>query len=251
MLCIAMTYFRRRAWLAFLCGVLVVMQAPARAEETILIAAGAGYKRPVEEIAQGFEALGKGRIERIYGHMGQVLAQARASGKVAVVFGEQDVLEKADQVKFSRFLALGMGRLVLAWPPGKSIKTVGDLAGDGFMRIGVADTRQAIFGKAAVESLQHDGLYARLEKRLLVVPTVPQVSAYLISGEVDAGFINLTEALAIREKIGGYIEMPAASYGPVHISAAFVAGQDSPSVHALLDYLQTPAVKDIFKRYGL
>ncbi|MBS1208415.1 MAG: modA3 [Proteobacteria bacterium] len=221
------------------------------AQESVLVAGGAGYKRPIDEMANGFEAASKIKVERIYGHMGQVLQQTRASGKVAVVFGEQDVLEKAEQVSFAKYLPLGEGRLVVAWSKGKTLKAPADVAGEGFPRIAVADVKQAIFGKAAIEYLQRAGLFPAVEKRLLTVSTVPQVSAYLISGEVDAGFINLTEALSIRDKIGGYLEIPAGSYTPIHITAALVAGQDTAPVRALVDYLQTPAAHEILKRYGL
>lgn len=241
----------KRLILSGLAGLLVVFASLAMAQESVLVAGGAGYKRPIDEIANGFEAASKIKVERIYGHMGHVLQQTRASGKVAVVFGEQDVLEKADQVAFSRFLPLGRGRLVLAWPKGKTLKSAAELGGEGFARIGVADTKQAIFGKAAIEFLQHGALYPAVEKRLIVVSTVPQVSAYLISGEVDAGFINLTEALAIRDRIGGFIEIPVDDYAPIRITAGLVAGQDSAPVRALVDYMQTQAVTEIIKRYGL
>lgn len=232
-------------------GLFVLCASLAMAEDSVLIAGGAGYKRPIDEIANGFEAVSKIKVERFFGHMGQVLQQTHSSGRVAVVFGEQDVLEKTDQVSFTKFLPLGRGRLVLAWSKSKSIKTVADVDGEGFARIGVADTKQAIFGKAAVECLQHIGLLATVKKRLIVVSTVPQISAYLVTGEVDAGFINLTEALSIREKIGGFIEIPQSDYSPIRITAGLVQGQDSTAVRALVDYLQAPAAQDVLKRYGL
>lgn len=223
----------------------------AQADESLLIAGGAGYKRPMEEVAQGFEAQSHVHVERFYGHMGQVLNQAKATGKVAMIFGEQEVLAAAGEPAFAAFLPLGRGRLVLAWAKGKTLKQVGDLRGEAFGRIALADTHQAIFGKAAMESLQHEGLASALDKRLMVVGMVPQVSAYLISGEVDAGFINLTEALAIQDKIGGYIEVPQADYTPVQISAGRVSGVDSAAVKAFVTYLQTPAAQAVFSRYGL
>lgn len=246
---------------AFLCGarkiagrvlpVLLLMPCLALAQQSLLVAGGAGYKRPMDEIAQGYEASTKIKVERFYGHMGQVLAQAHATGKVAVVFGEREVLEAADQVQFSHILPLGKGRLVVAWAKGKTMTQPQALASDAFLRIAVADTRQAIFGKAALEYLRSSGLLPAVEKRLLTVNMVPQVSSYLVSGEVDAGFINLTEALAIREKIGGYLEIPQADYAPVEIVAAQVNGKDAPEVQAFMAYLQTPAVREILKRYGM
>lgn len=233
-------------------GFCVGFVASALAQEALLVAGGAGYRRPIDEIAQSFEAQSGLKVERVYGHMGQVIAQARASGKVAVVFGEQDVLEKAEGLSFSQYLPLGRGRLVLAWPKsGTPLKSLADLQAEPYKRVGVADLTQAIFGKAARESLSAVGVWAQVAPRLIVVATVPQVSAYLASGEVDAGFVNLTEALGLGERIGGYIEIPAERYTPVRIAAGVVSGANAPAQQAFLDYLKTPAVRAVLQRYGL
>lgn len=234
--------------LSLLLGLIPLLAA---AQSSLMVAGGAGYKRPIEDVAKGFEAQGDFKVERFYGHMGQVIAQTHSEGKVAVVFGERDVLAATSQVKFSQMYPLGAGRLVLAWPKGKTLAQAADIVQAGFARIALPDVKQAIFGKAAEEYLRHTGLYAAVEKRLLTVGTVPQVSSYLVSGEVDAGFINLTEALAIHDRIGGYIEIPQSDYTPVVIVAAEVSGQHTPAEQAFISYLQTPAVKEIFRRYGL
>ncbi|KAF7600404.1 MAG: molybdate ABC transporter substrate-binding protein [Candidatus Dactylopiibacterium carminicum] len=242
----------RRLFLSLLVAGGCLASLGAHAEPaTLLVAAGAGYKRPVEEIANGFEAGGKAHVERVYGHMGMVMTQARVSGKVAVVFGEQAVLEKDPNVRFEQLLPVGRGRLVLAWPKNRNYKGPQDLLAAGVERIGIPDMKQAIFGKAARESLTHAALFDRLEPRLITAPTVPQVAAWLQSGEIDAGFINLTEALGVLDKIGGYVELPQESYTPVNIAAGIVSGNSSPALPAFADYLRTPAVQEIFKRYGL
>jgi len=76
-----------RFWLA-IAGLFAVGALPASAAESLTIAAGAGYKRPVSELAAAFERHSGIRIEPFFGHMGQVLAQARQSDRVAVVFGD-------------------------------------------------------------------------------------------------------------------------------------------------------------------
>ena len=173
--------------------------------ETLLLAAGAGYKRPVAEIATEFERKTGIRVEQIYGHMAGVVEQARQSGQVAVIFGDLFYLEKVQTISFAGFLPLGEGRLVVGWPKGGELKSVADLTQPRFARIAIPDTKSAIFGIAANEFINRNGLAPQLQNRLQVVATVPQVSAYLISGDVDAGFFNLTEALANKDKIGGYL----------------------------------------------
>lgn len=57
--------------------VLFLCQSLAFAE-TLTLAAGAGCKRPLNEIIQAYEASGGAKIDRIYGNMGQIVMQAKA-----------------------------------------------------------------------------------------------------------------------------------------------------------------------------
>ena len=247
---------RRRArglrfWLA-IAGLFAVGALPASAAESLTIAAGAGYKRPVSELAAAFERRSGIRIEPFFGHMGQVLAQARQSDRVALVFGDQAFLENAGQPAFVRYLPAGRGRLVLAWPADRTLSGAEGLVDPAFARIALPDQRQAVYGKAAGQFLARSGLAQRLEGRLLMVANVPQVSAYLVSGEVDAGFINLTDALGVRERIGGFVEIDPALYDEVRIVAGVVEGRESlPGVEALAEYLASPEAQAILTRHGL
>lgn len=220
--------------------------------ESLLIAAGAGYKRPVSEISAAFEKKTGTRVEQIYGHMAGIVSQAQQSEQVAVIFGDHAYLAKVDRLSFSGFVPLGEGRLVVAWPKGGELASPAALADKRYARIAIPDAKAAIFGIAATEYLQRSGLAPTVAERLQVASTVPQVSAYLISGEVDAGFINLTEALAIKDKIGGYLEIDAALYSPIRIVGGVIRGfEDKTTVKSLQQFLVTPEAAAILKRYGL
>lgn len=219
--------------------------------DSLLVAGGAGYKRPIAELATAFEKKTGIRLEQIYGHMGAVVAQAK-QGEVAIVFGDRSFLNKVDGLDFAAFLPLGDGRLVVGWPKGGKLASVADLAEPRFARIALPDTKSAIYGIAATEFLQKSGLDAKVHDRLRVTATVPQVSAYLISGEVDAGFINLTEALAINDKIGGWLEIDRKQFSPIQIVAAVVKGHEGKAaVKALQDFMATAEARAILDKYGL
>ncbi len=87
--------------------------------ETLTLAAGAGYKRPLTEIIRAYESSGGTKIDQIYGNMGQVMMQAKASGSVAIVVGEKAFLESSG-LGFASFQPLGEGILVIAF--GKRLK---------------------------------------------------------------------------------------------------------------------------------
>ena len=220
--------------------------------ETLLIAAAAGYKRPIAELSSAFEKKTGIRVEQIYGHMAGVIAQAKQSGEVSIIFGDLAYLDKAEGLNFAEFIPVGEGRLVVGWPKGGELKTVSELVAPRFARIALPDTRAAIYGLASSEFLQRSGLDAKLKDHLQVVATVPQVSAYLIAGEVDAGFFNLTEALAIKDKIGGYVEIDRTLYSPIRIVGALVKGfEEQPATRAFRTFLASPDARAIVARHGL
>ena len=239
-----------RRYLVFLA--LAVQLFCAHASDTLLIAAGAGYKRPLTEIATAFEGKTGVHVEQMYGHMAGVVEQARQSGQVSIVFGDLYFLEKVQTLSFADYVPLGDGRLVVAWPKGTELKAAADLVQPRFTRIALADSKAAIFGIAANDYLVRSGLEPQLHNRLQVVATVPQVSAYLVSGDVDAGFLNLTEALAIKERIGGYLEIDRKLYAPIRIVGGVVKGfEQQPAVQSLRLFLQSAEVRGILDRYGL
>ncbi|EGJ51244.1 molybdate ABC transporter substrate-binding protein [Desulfocurvibacter africanus] len=219
--------------------------------QTLTIAAGAGYKKLVEEFASSFEAASEFQIERIYGNMGQVTAQAKASGLIDMVIGDLAFLNGTDMV-MSSFTDIGRGRLVLAWAKGVELRGPEDLKNPAIRRIAMPDSQKAIYGKAGSEFLKNSGLLATVKDRLITVGSVPQVSAYIVSNEVDAGFINLTDALGIEGKIGGYMEMSESLYSPIRIVAATLASAPhADAAREFAAFLSTKQASDVAAHHGL
>lgn len=239
--------------IALLCAALAVvlsLAAPALAQN-LTIAAGAGYKKPVTALAKAFEASGGGKADLIFGNMGQLIPQAKGSGAIDVMVGEKGFLEKAGLV-FSGAIPLGRGVLVVAWPKGKTLAAPADVAKPEVKRLAMADPAKAIYGKAATEYLKKAGLEQAVADKLLVVATVPQVTAYIQSGEVDAGFVNRTDVMDLGDAIGGYLEIDPALYEPIDLAALPLAdAKNVAGVKAFAAFLETPQARDMLKRYGL
>lgn len=237
--------------LLFVPLVLLLCQTSVLAE-SLTLAAGAGYKRPLTEIIQAYEASGGGKIDQIYGNMGQVMMQTKGSGAVALIVGEAGFL-KSSGLKFDSFHDLGAGILVIAYDKKTKLQDADDLLKPNVTRVALPDEKRAIYGKAAKELLRRTGLLKKIEKKLLVVATVPQVSAYLIGGEVEAGFINLTDAVYIKQKIGGYLTPDRTLYEPIKIVVGVLKGYEGKAgTKKFLNFLKTePKVKEILKKSGL
>lgn len=228
----------------------LILSTSLRAE-TITVAAGGGYKRPLLEIADKFEKKTGHHVDAVFGHMQQIFSQAKMSGQIAILFGEKSFFEQPD-IKFVSFYPLGQGKLVLAWRKGLSLKKIGDIRSNIVARVAMPDTRKAVYGKAAAEYLEKSGLAGKLGSKLLVVATVPQVSSYLQTGEIDAGFINVTDAIGIHENIGGYLPAEQAFYSPIFIEAGVVSGFEKQTVvKAFLKFMQEKECIAVLGHYGL
>jgi len=223
----------------------------ARAE-TLGVGAGAGYKRLLTELNAAFTRQTGIAVEESYGHMGHMTAQARESGRMDILFGDLDFLKKVQGLAFERFVEVGRGRLVVAWATGARLSTPRDLLDPAFDRIGLPDAKNAIYGKAGMEFLTRSGLLESLKARLVEVSTVPQVTAYLVSGEVKAGFINLTDALGVKDRIGGYLEIDQSLYDPIRIVGGLLPGaQAKPAVAKYLAFMASPEARATLEKHGL
>jgi len=235
---------------ATLAAALVASVGVASADEATL-AAGAGFRRPLADVATAYEKASGNRILQIYGHMGQVIAQARESGQIALVCGDQSVLKDAKGVTFERFARLGLGKLVVAYRKGVTLAKAEDITAEGVKRVGTPDQANAIYGKAGQQFMERTKLTEKIAPKLVKVSTVPQVTSYVISGEVDAGFINATDAIGAGTNIGGFVEVKPHLYDPVEVSCGAVAGKASKAADGFMSFLATPQAREILVRYGL
>ncbi|AFL75319.1 molybdate ABC transporter substrate-binding protein [Thiocystis violascens] len=217
--------------------------------EPLLIAASAGYKKPLMEIYDAFGQSYGTKVEAIFGNLQQVLAQTRDSGRVDLVVGEQAFLARTGL--FGRDIALGTGRLVLAYGA-RRLSGYQALTDTKVERIALPDPKKAIYGQAATQFLERSGLMPAIKGKLMTLATVPQVSAYLAAGTVDAGFINITDALGLKDKLAGYDEIPVDLYDPPVIVLAFPKDRpESEAAKAFAAFLGTAESRAILTRYGL
>jgi molybdate transport system substrate-binding protein len=221
------------------------------AAQALTIAAGAGYRRPVDELSRRFQADTDIKVDLVYGNMGQVMGQIKAGAPVDLMLGDQTFLKKS-RLNFVSITLLGRGRLVLAFPKGLKLSSPQDLTLPQVKRLAMPDRKKAVYGKAGQEFLIRSGLAKAVRDKLLIVGTVPQVSTYLLSGEVDAGLLNLTDTLAIKGHIGGYLEIDPKLYDPIRIVVGLLDTAPQPAqARRFLKFLASPAARRIVAAHGL
>ena len=216
------------------------------------VTTGAGYRPMLEALAAAYKAKG-GQISEMYGgHVGQMVAQIAQGSGADIVVSDLATLDAVSKgVEFESYQPLGDTVLVLAWRKGLSIESPEDLTGGQVKSVSHPDPQGAIYGRAASAYLESSGLGAKLGDKLQVVSSVPQVFAYVVSGEMDAGFVNRVMILNGADKIGGSLEITE-GYPPISMVAAVVKGRGSdPKVQGFLEFLASDEAKEILRKNGL
>ena len=220
--------------------------------EEFKIGSGAGYKKPLLKILKIYNSENpKVKIDPIFGNLEMVITQSKQTSDLALIVGDKGYF-KNTTLEFSRNIPLGQGIMVLAFSKGKKILKFDEILNADIKRIGIPDMKNAIYGIAGKQYLKSLNYFDRVEGKLMQVKTVPQVVSYLIAEELDAGFINLTEAIAMKDKLGGWINLEQSNYEEIEIVCAVINGfENNKMVRRFIVFLETQKVKGVLKEYGL
>jgi len=237
--------------LSFLTALILLSIPVVQAEEGLTVAAGAGYKRLVDELCAAYTAKTGVAVNKVFGNMGQITAQAQESGAIDFIMGDKQFLD-ATKLSFTDELTIGRGKLVAAVAKGVKIDNLDALTDVAIKRIAIADSEKAIYGHAASEFLNHKGIWQQIQPKLLMVGTVPQVTAYALTGEVDIGFINLTEALTIKDRVERVIPIDEKLYSPILIVAKRLRqSTNTKAAASFVAFLQSEGAQSMLKKQGL
>lgn len=228
--------------------VLALFPGFALAQE-VMVAAGAGYRAPLLKIYKDFTAQTGIAVQPVFSNMRGVLSQLQRSGQIDLAIG-QDAFLKTSTVLGS-LRTIGQGTLVLAYAKDVRPGPLARLTEGDITRIGLPN-QGAVYGRMAQVALRSAKLYARVESKLIRGATVPQIGTYLATGEIDAGFINLSDARSLGKRIGTYRRVDRSLYPPIRIVVGAARGHEGrPQVQAFLKYLHGDAARAVLVRYGL
>ena len=215
------------------------------------ITTGLGYKPMVQQLCAAYAAqTGKQPTEMYSGNIGQIIEQAKAGSGVSIIISEKASLQESG-LAFAEYRPLGEAVLVLAWRKGLHLASPQDLAKPEFAQIGYPDAKAAIYGRAAVAFMKGNNLFEPLKPKLSMLSTVPQVFSYLVSGDLDAAFVNEAVARKQGDSVGGWMEVHE-GYTPLLLVAGVVAGQENTEdVRSFLQFLNTPEAQRILAGSGL
>ena len=218
------------------------------------IAAAADLQFALAEAARQFQQQHpQAELAIDYGSSGNFYAQIR-NGAPFDLFLSADVqyprnlahdgLARADSI-----FVYAAGRIAVWVPSSSTLDPATALRDPSVLRIAIANPLHAPYGRAAEAALRSMGIYASIEKKLVLGENISQTLQFVQSGAADVGIVALSLAVApnVRGQ-GRYWEVPLESYPKMEQGGVIL--KDSPEAREFRDWLLAPAGRALLKQYG-
>lgn len=141
-------------------------------------------------------------------------------------------------------------KLVFIGQAGAPISELGQIS--SLQKIGIGTPQSVPAGQYARQAMENAGIYTALEqeKKLVMAKDVRQALLYADRGEVDGSFVYKTDALLAKNaKI--LFTVPDSLYNRVAYPLGLtVSGAEKSDAVSFYDYMATPEVLNILKKYG-
>jgi molybdate transport system substrate-binding protein len=237
-----------------LVALLLIPLSPARAAE-VVAAVAANFAAAISRIEPGFEQATGHQLTVVLGSSGKFVQQIQQGAPLDVFLSADaerpELLAKSNLgVPTSRF-TYAIGRLAL-WSPDPKSFSDGEayLKAGTFRHLAIANPAVAPYGAAAQRVLEQLGLWAGLQDRIVRAEDIGQVYAMAGSGAAEAAFVAYSSVLSGNNP-GSQWLVPQNLYPPLKQDAILITrAQNNPAAKALLDYLKTPAAREVITSLG-
>lgn len=228
----------------------------AQTKSEITVSAAISLKDSLDEIGRVYEEKHPGVSIRLnYGGSGTLQRQIEQGAPVDVFFSAAE--KQMENLQDKGLVASGSRRdvvrneLVLIAPvANKTLHGFQDLALPGVKVIALGEPKTVPAGMYARQTMEHLGLLALVEKKVVLANDVRAVLTYVETGNADAGIVYRTDA-EISSKVRIVAVAPEDSHDPVIYPAAILKSAKNPSGAALfLEFLSGPDSRAILLKHG-
>ncbi len=220
--------------------------------ETISVAVASNFSVPAKEIAQQFQQQSQHKVRLSIGSTGKHYAQI-INGAPFDIFLAADakrpaLLEKSQHAVADSRMTYALGRLVLWSTQANRVDAQGDILESlQYERLAIANPKLAPYGQAAQEVITK--LAPSAMQKLVYGENIAQAFHFVYGGVADLGFIAQSQLLSLnKNKQGSFWLVPQAYYAPIKQQAVLLT--PSPAAKAFMQYLSSPAVKQLIQQYG-
>lgn len=124
------------------------------------------------------------------------------------------------------------------------------LAAGTIQKFAIANPEHAPYGRAAEAALRHADLWEKLQPNLVLGENVSQATQFATSGSAQGGIIPLSLAKSAPVIAAGSFALISADWHPPLRQRMVLLKNAGPTAHAFYDYVQGPAARALFRRYG-
>jgi molybdate transport system substrate-binding protein len=244
-------------WIAAL---MMIASSWVHAQDAPVIAAASDLKFAMDEMIAAFQKETGKSVRVAYGSSGNFFRQISQDAPFEMFLSadEDFVFRLAEQnLTVDRGALYATGRIVLFVPKGSPISADTEFSDlrraltDGRLkRFAIANPEHAPYGRAAMQALQSVGLWTAIEPRLVLGENVSQTAQFAVSGSTEGGIFALSLALAPSfANTGTYVLIPDGLHQPLR-QRMVLTKKARETVRQFYTWLQQPASRAIFKRYG-
>jgi molybdate transport system substrate-binding protein len=114
----------------------------------------------------------------------------------------------------------------------------------------IANPQHAPYGRAARQALERLALWEMARPKLVLGENIAQATQFVTSGAAQAGITALSLALAPEvARLSRHLVLPAHLHEPLRQRMVLLKGA-RPGARDFYDFLQGPAARRVFERYG-
>jgi molybdate transport system substrate-binding protein len=255
---ISRRFFRRMPWILVLAWVVCAGTPAAVCAQALTLSVAISMKEAVEEIGRRFvQDRSTARLHFNFGGSGELQKQIEAGAPVDIFVSaadrQMDELDRKGLILRGSRRTFARNALAVVVPADTrlTISQTGDLLQPEVQRIAIGNPKTVPAGQYAEESLRTLGLWDAVRGKLVFGENVRQVLQYVARGEVEAGFVYVTDLTARPGSVKEAFRPPQNSHAPVTYPAAIVAGSRHPTLaEAFIALLLSRDGQDILARLG-
>jgi molybdate transport system substrate-binding protein len=230
-------------------------QASGWADE-ILVSAAASLTDVMKEIGTSYQSKSKHTVKFNFGPSSGLARQIDEGAPADVFFSadlpQMDNLDKKGRLEPGTRKNLLSNQLVIIVPADSklALSSPKDLLKSDVKKIALAEPSSVPVGVYSKKHLGDEGLWNKVEAKVVPVQDVRATLAAVESGNVEAGFVYKTDA-AVSKKVKIVYEVSIEKGPKITYPVAVVKeSKRKEAARDFLNYIQTSAGKDLFKKYG-
>ncbi len=227
-----------------------------RESEKLMIATAANMHFPMKELVQVFTENTGIECETVISSSGILTAQIR-EGAPYDIFVSADMKYPTELYKNGFTLSApeiyAYGKLILWTLYNELDPSIELLASDSIRHIALANPKTAPYGVAAIEVLDHAGIYEKVEKKLVFGESISQTSQFVVSKAAEIGFTAKSVVLSpdIEDK-GNWTEVDTKYYTPIAQGVVILKNRKKWANQAkkFYEFLFSEKGKEILDKFG-